>query len=228
MRHEPDPLAAFIDLSSWGRSLTTVERQRVLAALRTASFGEGECIVRAGFAAEHWVGVMEGLGAQSVTLASGDTVLLSAGLQGSWFGEGTLIKGGCWGYDAVAIRRTQVALLPAATFRWLRDSSLAFNHFLQRLLNDRLAVFTALAVHTRSGTAVDRLALVLWHLSSMQAADSPREIRISQAELGLLAGLSRQRTNRALGELRERGLVQLLRGGVAVPDAQSLRRALLG
>lgn len=200
----------------------------MLATLRTASFDEGACIVRAGFAAEHWVGVMEGLGAQSVTLASGDTVLLSAGLQGCWFGEGTLIKGGCWGYDAVAIRRTRVALLPAATFRWLRDSSLAFNHFLQRLLNDRLAVFTALAVHTRSGTAVDRVALVLWHLSSMQASESPREIRISQAELGLLAGLSRQRTNQALHELRERGLVQLLRGGVAVPDAQSLQRALLG
>jgi hypothetical protein len=37
--------------------------------------------VRNGFAAEHWVGVIEGLGAQSVTLANGQVMHLSAGLE---------------------------------------------------------------------------------------------------------------------------------------------------
>jgi predicted transcriptional regulator len=36
-------------------------------------------------------------------------------------------------------------------------------------------------------------------------------VRISQAEVGMLAGLSRQRTNEALNELRERRLVILHR-----------------
>jgi hypothetical protein len=57
------------------------------------------------------------------------------------------------GLHAIAIRRTRVALVPAATFHWLRETSLPFNHYIQVLLNDRLATFTSLAVNSRTGTA---------------------------------------------------------------------------
>lgn len=223
-----EALAAFIDRSPWGRQLSASERGRVLPTIRAASFERGEAVVRAGFPAEHWVGVIEGLGAQSVTTADGQVMHLSAGLEGSWFGEGTLIKGGRWGYDAIAIRHTRVALVPLATFRWLRETNLPFNHFIQRLLNERLAAFISLAVSSRTGTPVDRIASALLHLASANQAGHPEAlIRMSQAELGLLAGISRQRTNEALRELRARGLVVVHRLGFAVPDMKALERALM-
>ena len=49
---------------------------------------------------------------------------------GGWFGEGSVLKGGHWRFDAVALRASTIALVPRATFEWLLGSSFAFNRFL--------------------------------------------------------------------------------------------------
>jgi CRP/FNR family transcriptional regulator, cyclic AMP receptor protein len=131
-------LRLFIQSSVWGAQLAEAEVQRVLASAREAVVPKGACVVRAGDRADHWVGLMDGIVVQMVVSGDGEATVLTAAGAGAWFGEGTLMKQGRWGYDAIARKEAKVALVPASTFRWLMEVSLPFNQFIARLLNDRL------------------------------------------------------------------------------------------
>jgi DNA-binding GntR family transcriptional regulator len=48
-------------------------------------------------------------------------------------------------------------------------------------------------------------------------------LRITQQELAYLAGLSRQRVNRALSVLEQQGLIRIEYGGLRVLDLEGLR-----
>lgn len=216
----------FVEMTDWYRDLSAAERTEVLQSLRSVIVDEGGPLARAGFPAEYWVGVIDGLGVQSIVLANGLVMHMSAGTNGNWFGEGTLIKGGNWGYDAIALRETRIALIPATTFNWLREHSASFNWHLQSLLNARLSYFMSLAVTLRSGSAIDRVAATIWHLCN-GSNNQNSQINISQRELGLLSALSRQHTNAALHKLRDMGLIALHRASIEVLNVHAFREALI-
>jgi DNA-binding GntR family transcriptional regulator len=51
-----------------------------------------------------------------------------------------------------------------------------------------------------------------------------RQLQLSQEEIGLLAGVSRQRVNQALQVREKAGLLQVDYGGVTVMDLPGLQR----
>jgi CRP/FNR family transcriptional regulator, cyclic AMP receptor protein len=217
-------LRAFIQSSAWGTQLAESELQRVLASAREAVVPRDSCVVRAGDRADHWVGLMDGIVVQMVVSADGDVTVLTAAGAGAWFGEGTLMKQGRWGYDAIARKESKVALVPAATFRWLMEVSLPFNQFIARLLNERLSLYMGLLANERLTNVEQRLARVLASLFNPALYPSRgRSLRISQSDIALLAGLSRQRANTALQKLQQAGCVDLARGGLTVVDLDGLR-----
>lgn len=196
---------------------------RTLSSVKERLIAKNGVVTEAATPAQHWIGLISGLVVQSVTQSDGRTSLLSAVGAGAWFGEGTLIKRGRWGYDAVALRETRVALVPLATFDWLRETNLPFNHFLQTLLNARLSTFTSLLLSSRHASTEGRVATALANLVNPDIEPSNPFVRISQAELASLAGTSRQRTNDALKRLHELGLVKPHRQGVEVLDLDGIR-----
>ena len=220
---QPQLAASFIADSPWARKLDKADIERVLASAKAQTFARRSAVVSAAAAAHHWVGIIDGLVVQSVTHADGHISFLSAVSNGAWFGEGTLLKRDPWGYDAMALRETRVALIPRATFEWLHQTSLPFNHFLQVLMNDRLRVFTALLLSSRHASTEGRVATALANFFSPAQYTRDRFVRISQSELAMLAGTTRQRANDALKKLHELGLVEPRRQGVDVLDVGGLR-----
>jgi CRP/FNR family cyclic AMP-dependent transcriptional regulator len=216
-------VASFIADSPWGRKLGRADLERVLASAKGRTFARGSAVVSAATLAHHWVGIIDGLVVQSVTHVDGYVSFLSAVSNGAWFGEGTLLKHRRWGYDAVALRETHVALIPLAIFEWLHQTNLSFNHFLQALMNDRLSVFTALLLSSRHATTEGRVATVLANFFSPAQGTRERFVRISQSELAMLAGTTRQRANDALKKLHELGVVEPHRQGVDVLDVDALK-----
>jgi CRP/FNR family transcriptional regulator, cyclic AMP receptor protein len=217
-------LRLFIQSSVWGAQLAEAEVQRVLASAREAVVPKGACVVRAGDRADHWVGLMDGIVVQMVVSGDGEATVLTAAGAGAWFGEGTLMKQGRWGYDAIARKEAKVALVPASTFRWLMEVSLPFNQFIAGLLNDRLSLYMGLLANERLANVEQRLARVLASLfnPALYPSRGP-SLRISQSDVALLAGLSRQRANEALQKLQQAGCVALDRGGLTVVDLDALR-----
>jgi len=143
---------------------------------------------------------------------------------GSWVGEGSVIKREPRHYDVVAVRRTRIVHVPRATFRWLLDTNLDFNHYIIDHLNERLAQFMAMVETDRIDDP--RLKLARSILSLFNPVLYPgmgSALLISQEELGELAGLSRQRTNAAIKALERADLVHANYGSLLVKDLQALR-----
>ncbi len=211
----------YLQTTSLGQLLAPEDLRDVQAFAVERCFARGAHLAVVGAQASHWVGVIEGLVSLSVTHADGDQTMLDAVGDGGWFGEGTLLKAQPWQFDAVALRRTRAVLIPAAQFRHLRANSLGFNHFVQDLLNARLGMLIGSAICTRHASLESRIARAIVDLMS-RSPSSKALLRVSQADIALLAGTSRQRANVALKQLGALGLVDVLRGGLRVHDLERL------
>jgi CRP/FNR family cyclic AMP-dependent transcriptional regulator len=212
--------------STWARTLNADELERVLRESHEKRIPIGGCAIRRGEPADHWIGVIDGLIKMSVSQPDGRQSTFTGVTTGGWAGEGTLLKpGALWRYDGVAVRDTRIARVPRATFERLVSTSLPFNRFLLTHLNARLSLFISLVEYDRLLGPDARVARCL---ASLFDADLyPRTgdfVQLNQEEIGLLAAVSRQRTNESLHELERAGLLRVEFGGVTVLDLAGLRR----
>lgn len=214
-----------LDKTVWARALDPAQRARVEAELVERTVPAGAYVVRKGEPVEHWIGVDEGLLKMSSVSPAGKTVTFTGMLSGGWFGEGSLLKTETRKYDVVALRESRLGFMPRATFQWLIDNSLSFNHFLLRQLNERLAFFISVVEYDRMLEPDARVACCLAALFNPYLNPaSGRELQLSQEEIGYLCGTSRQRANQALQVLEKAGLLKVDYGGITILDLDGLRR----
>lgn len=211
--------------AAWAQSLSAEQMARVEAETIERFVPAGGYACRKGESADFWIGAIDGLVKMSSESPEGKTITFTGLLSGGWFGEGSLLKTGPRQYDVIAIRDTRLALMPRSLFLYLLDNSIAFNRFVMTLLNERLGMFISLVEFDRMLDTNARLARCLAALFNphLNPGISP-EIKISQEEIGYLAGASRQRVNGGLKVLEEAGLVKLEYGRITVLDLDGLRR----
>lgn len=202
-------------------------RRALLAAAVRRRFERGEVVFHEGDLADtvHWV--VEGRVASRRTTPAGDTVILAVVGPGELVGEMALLS--------PRARRTTavVALEPAVTMAvgFGDVDRLRRRHpDLDRLLLDllahrvrRLSDHLLDALHVPAGQRVVRR---LAELGATYGAGSSGEVvvRLTQSEIGELAGSSRPVTNQVLRRLEEDGLVRLGRGAVTLLDPAGLAR----
>ncbi len=221
----PPTLDEMLRSSLWAEALGADEFDRVRAECYERRVPAGGFVVRSGEPVDCWSGVIDGLVKMSVSLPDGHLSTLTGVTAGGWFGEGSLLQGGVWRYDAIAVRDTRVARMPCTTFERLQQTNFAFNRFLLLHLNARLSLFIGLVEYERLLGPEGRVARSLASLFDPQLYPRTSSfIRLSQDEIGLLAGVSRQRTNVALHELERAGLLRIEFGGVSVLDVRGLHR----
>ena len=203
------------------------EREQELArgALKAATAQAGDFLCRIGRAPTYWFGVIDGL----LKMSNDDSVsppLTFTGVPpGGWFGEGTLLKHEPYRYNIQALRKSNVAGLPIATFHELLETSLPFTRFVLGQLNERLGQFIAAREIDRltdTNSRVARGLAAMFHPVLYPGVG--KLLRITQTELGYVVGLSRQRVNEALQALQGEGLIGIEYGGVRVNDLEALRR----
>ncbi|WP_332697121.1 Crp/Fnr family transcriptional regulator [Bosea sp. (in: a-proteobacteria)] len=212
-------------IAAWSHDLTAEEFEEARRGISTKLYGKGAYVCHVGDRLESWTGVAEGLLKMSTTSRSGKSATLAGLRGGAWFGEGTIIKGEPRRYDLVALRESKVALMRRQTFFWLFEHSAAFNRFLVHQFNERLAQFIGLAEYDRMLGATGRLARNLaWLFNPILYPSQDRTLTISQEELGLLAGISRQMANQSLAKLAELGLVEVGHNEVTILDLARLAR----
>lgn len=128
-----------------------------------------------------------------------------------------------WRDEAVAVRDCELALVLRQTFFWLLERNIGFNHYLLQQLNDRLELMTLHALDDCPGGAESAVARTLRHLFHPLAGARAGALRVTQAEIGQLCNLSRQRVNQAFGRLQANGALRLRYGGVEILDPERLR-----
>lgn len=218
-------LDALLARSPWACALTPEQWQRMRAELRERVVPPGAYVAHKGAPADYWLGVAQGLVKVHCAAPTGKRATLTGVPAGGWLGEGSLLKQEARRYDVVALRESRIACLPAATFRWLQETSLPFNRYLIGQLNERLGLFIATVEHERLHGVEGRIARALAALfNPVLCPGLGPALELTQEEVGLLAGISRQRANAALKVLEQEGLVKIDYGTVHVLDLEGLRR----
>ena len=215
----------FIDHCVWAAELSEEQRERVRRATHVREYGPGDYICHKGERADDWMGVVDGLIKITTVSPSGKSVTFTGVPTGGWFGEGAVLKHEVRKYDVMALRRSRIAFVPLETFQWLLDTSLPFTRFLLMQLNERLGQFIAAVEYERLLDIDSRVARAVSSLFNERLY--PRlgnTLEISQEEIGLLAGISRQRANQALKALEQQGLVKVDYGVIEVRDLVGLRQ----
>ncbi|SFL87953.1 Crp/Fnr family transcriptional regulator [Variovorax sp. OV329] len=198
--------------------------EHVLGNMLDRHVATGDFIAHAGEPVDYWIGVVHGFVKMSVGNSDGRISTLAGVSAGLWFGEGSLLKHEPRRYDVLALRPSHVALMPRRTFEWLRRTSIPFNHYLQDLLNARLSHFIGTLERERLLDTDARMAhCIASLLDESLCPHAPGLLQIGQAELALLANMSRQRANVALHRLQALQLIRIERLGLRVLDMAGLR-----
>ncbi len=218
----PDRLRA---VAFWARELTETEIERACRGLVEKTWPAGATIVHRGDSFDYWTGVVSGLVKISTVSSTGKAISLAGMPAGMWFGEGSMLKGERRQYDLVTLRESRLAMMNRTTFAWRFENSVGFNRFLVRQFNERLGQFIALVEHDRMLDGVARVARVIaWLFNPVLNPNIGPSLDISQEELGLIAGLSRQVANRALQILEAEGLLKITQASLTPRDLQALSR----
>jgi CRP-like cAMP-binding protein len=219
------PAEQLKSIAHWSRELKDEEFERARKGIAIKAFSKGAYLFHVGDRFEYWTGVVTGLASIGLVSSKGKATSLIGVPPGGWFGEGTMLKNEPRKYDVLALRDTEIALMNNATFQWLFENSVAFNRHLVRQLNERLAHFIALAEYHRLLDAPGRLARnIAWLFNPVLYPRLGLHIEITQEEIGMLSGLSRQAANKSLKILEAKGLVQVEHSGITVFDLAGLSR----
>jgi CRP/FNR family cyclic AMP-dependent transcriptional regulator len=216
----PDEVAR---IAVWAGSISREELVHVTPGVRLKELTRGEHLLHLDDRVDAWHGAISGVLRVGMISNDGQIAGFSAVIGGAWFGEGSILKNEPRRYDVVAVTDATVAVLPGDMFRWLTTNSVGFNRYLVQLMNERLGQFIATVVSDRTGNAAARLAYTIASLyNPVLFPRTPDVLDMSQEDLGIFAGLSRQMTNRCLKTLSEEGLVEITPRGVKVLDVKAL------
>jgi len=160
----------------------------------------------------------------TVDSAAGKQLILNVLGPGEFFGEIALLDGKGRSATAVAREPSDVAFIARADFlSFVNRRAEAMLHIIE-LLCSRIRRATD---HIEDSTFLDlptRLSKQLLRLVDGQAPHSGARIRISQAELAAMLGVSREYVNRQLSLWRDLGVLEQGRGRLVVRDHGALRR----
>ncbi|HSV60034.1 MAG TPA: Crp/Fnr family transcriptional regulator [Variovorax sp.] len=213
----------FLERWPWYRALPADLQRLILQTTVERTAAAGEYIARAGEPCMHWYGLMQGFLQMYVLGADGAETTLYCLREGQWGGEGSLLKKELRRYDLRSLTPSRIFMVPAQTFETLRRSSIEFNQFLCDIMNERMGVFVGMLEASRLLGPELRVARGLLMLAGHQAGDA-QELLIPQHELALICGLSRQRVNMAISELKRLGLVRSeVHKGIVLVDLERLR-----
>lgn len=215
----------FRAIAFWSTELTEEEIERARRGVTEKSFSKGAYICHKGDKLDAWTGVIAGLVRLGTVSQKGKSVTLAGMRAGGWFGEGSILKKEPRQYDLVALRDVKLAMMSSATFFWLFENSVGFNRFLVKQFNERIGQFIALVEFDRSLDATGKVARnIAWLCNPVLVPRAGNQLDITQEEIGLISGVSRQAVNGALQVLENKKLLHVGHGGITILDLEALSR----
>lgn len=216
---------SFLDRCVWPKALTIAQRIRAFDELYEEEHRAGAQVCARNAGASSWIGVVDGFLRVQDASIDGRPIMYTGVASGGWVGEGSLLKEEPRKYEIVATRDTRTLHMPRATFVWLVNNSITFNHFMLDHLNERLGQFIGMVKGERflqPNARVARGLASLFH--PMLYPNTDPALRISQEEIAWLVGISRQRVNIAVRKLESEGVIKTGYGVIHVIDLQRLKR----
>ncbi len=212
------------------RWLDEPARARFAAATTRRRAVAGETIYIQGDAGTEMYRIERGSVRLSVLRRDGREVVLLFFQPGDCFGGSSLVDGGPRPQTAQAITDVELSVLGKTAFQALRRTCPGFDDALLRLLSAQLRAATAQYADSSLDSLRARvLARILVSARSFGAAAEGGvrlTLRLSQAELAMMVGASRQHVNKALKAIEADGLIAIEYGNILVRDVAGIERLL--
>ncbi len=217
----PDGCAHVLQKVGWLAESPEAFQVLVLSKADRIGFPPGARIYQQGDQAGGLWGVVEGR-VELHLQGDGDqgTLAHMAG-PGFWTGDLAAISGGPRRIGLTAHDSVQMLRLPRSEMLRITDRDPALWRHFVRLAAISLGTAIDLVDALRQTDPVSRLAAMLLNLNRLMPTELG-EVRLSQADLGSLTGLSRGVVNAALATLEARGLLQRRYKSVVLTDLAGL------
>lgn len=195
----------------WFASLPQPLQSRIAERGTLRRFAAGEFLLREGDRPRGMFGIVEGRTRHVVAVGEDREVLMHVGGPGLWTGEYAMLSGGRCVGSVIATEPTRALHLGARQWQALVDDDPRCLVHFGALMAERFATayraYADAQALSRDERILSRLRLVA-RVERDHGAPTPR-IRMSQADLASMVGVSRQTLNAALATLRRRGLVRV-------------------
>lgn len=206
-------ILGFLRRGRWFGGLEPELQALIVERASIVRFGPGERLAEEGLPAVGLYAVLEGHVRVVRRIADGREVPVHVAGPGFWTGEYATLSGQPVIGSIVADTRLRALLLPAAEFERLVDEDPRRFRALMELILDRYpGVYQAVA-ELQVLPSEELVAMRLGGLARMWRDDlslsGPVDIRVSQAELAAMLGLSRQRLSTLLQRLQAKGQIEI-------------------
>jgi CRP/FNR family cyclic AMP-dependent transcriptional regulator len=211
-------------------TLTEQARRTLLRWSRCRNVKRREVICRQGDLAGAVILVVEGYLKRSISLSDGAEVLLDMIGPGDCAGEMTALQDRPHDADLTALSRCRLLMIDARQFRQAFDREPDGLLAIMRTAAERLQRVTEQLLDSRALAAPGRLAKALLYLAKLPSSGAGSaacfRLRLSQSELGAMAGVCREVVNKHLGVWRDAGWIKMSGGSVISIDTAAISNML--
>lgn len=204
------------------RALSQEDLAALLGQARECKALKGEAFIRQGDDGNALLILIEGQARVTVYSANGREIVLEYVGPGTVLGEIALLDGGVRTASVIAMGPVRYLALARTSFEQVIESNPRIALRLLREIAARLRRANQTIETDRAYAAAPRLARFLIRLAADASDDSESAIRLSQTELSMFAGISRENINRQLSLWQQEGIVTVVHGGVRILDRQAL------
>lgn len=216
------PLSEKLPDNSLLAALSESELAELLAQARESKAKKGEALIRQGDEGDALLVLLEGQARITVYSANGREIVLEYAGPGTVLGEIALLDGGVRTASVIAMGPVRFLSLKRSVFEHVIASNHGIALSLMRALAMRLRRANQTIETDRAYAAGPRLARFLLRLADDGMAERQGVIRLSQTELSMFAGISRENINRQLSLWQQDGIVGVEHGGVSIMDRDAL------
>lgn len=215
-------LAALLPQHSLFASCSEDELAAVILHGTLQTFPKGKDIVTQGDEGASLIILLTGTARISMLSSNGREIVLDYAEPGSVIGEIALLDGGERTASVTALEPVSGLRLSRHSFETIIAQHTGMALRILRELARRLRQANSTIESDRAYASGPRLARFLQRLSLAGAADGRLRLDLSQSELGMFAGMSREQINRQLGAWADAGIVAIDAGKIKILDSTLL------
>lgn len=186
------------------------------------NYAKGKEIMRQGDEGSSMLILLTGNARISMVSSNGREIVLDYAEPGSVIGEIALLDGGERTASVIALEPVSGLRLSRGSFDTIVAEHSGMALRILRELARRLRQANSTIESDRAYASGPRLARFLARLSVHGAAAGRLRLDLSQSELGMFAGMSREQINRQLGAWADEGIIALEAGKITILDSTLL------
>ncbi|RVT92700.1 Crp/Fnr family transcriptional regulator [Sphingomonas crocodyli] len=218
----PEQLAALLPANSVFADGSSEQLADLLRAGKLQTLTPNEVILRQGDDGDSLVILLEGVVRVSMVTPNGREIILDYAEPGAVVGEIAVLDGEPRTASAISMWQGRLLRLSRRAFEEYMERHPKIAIRLLRELAHRLRQTNATIESDRAFTTGPRLARYLKRLNDSKVNGAKLTSDLSQSELGMFVGISRENINRQLSAWANDGVIELSQGKIRVIDADYL------